>query len=251
MTAPEGVLVRSPVGAQQHTMGRSVLLHLAPGIPAMAVLVAAVPVARALGLPTIAALALSGLLGAVPVQLALLARHRRQRPEERTNLLTARLPARQVSALVLVELALAAAAFALTAPAAAMVRTYAFAWWPAAWVPDAGAYAGSSRHALLATAALVLVGSVVVTPVVEEHYFRGYLLPRMPARLGRSTPLAHAALFAGYHLWTPWLVPTRVLAVLPLTYVARRTGDLRIGLVTHVVLNAVDLAVLARVVLST
>jgi hypothetical protein len=37
---------------------------------------------------------------------------------------------------------------------------------------------------------------------------------------------------------------TRILAVLPLAYVARRTRDVRVGIVAHVLLNATDLIVL-------
>jgi hypothetical protein len=46
----------------------------------------------------------------------------------------------------------------------------------------------------------------------------GFLLPRMPTRFGRAAPLAHTVLFAFYHVWTLWLTPTRILAVLPLTH---------------------------------
>ena len=86
---------------------------------------------------------------------------------------------------------------------------------------------------------------MLTAPLVEEFYFRGYLLPRMPRRLGRTAPLAHASLFALYHLQTPWLTPARILAITPLAYIAARTRDVRIGMVAHVVLNAVDLGVLA------
>lgn len=72
----------------------------------------------------------------------------------------------------------------------------------------------------------------------------------MPAQLGRGRPVAHAALFAGYHLWTPWLTPTRLLAILPLSIIALRTGDIRIGIATHVLLNSVDFVILAAYLLS-
>jgi hypothetical protein len=55
----------------------------------------------------------------------------------------------------------------------------------------------------------------------------------------------------GYHLWTPWLAPTRLLAVLPLAYIARRTGDIRIGILSHVVLNSVDVVLLLRFALGS
>jgi hypothetical protein len=44
---------------------------------------------------------------------------------------------------------------------------------------------------------------------------------------------------------TRWLTPARILAITPLAYPASRTRDVRIGMVAHVVLNAVDLVVLA------
>jgi membrane protease YdiL (CAAX protease family) len=243
-------LASPPVTAvARHSAGRSVLLHLGPAVPAMAVYVALAPVAHRLGLPTIAALALSGLLGVAPVQLGLLALHRRRHPAQRVNLLQGRVGAPRLLLLVVLEVVLAAAAFALTAPVGPLLRAAVFGWWPDAWVLDGGTHPGFSRQALVLTAVLVLLRSVVVAPVVEERYFRGYLLPRMPERLGRVTPLAHVLLFAGYHLWTPWLAPTRVLAIWPLAHIAHRTRDLRIGVVAHVLVNAVDLALLAHFIL--
>jgi hypothetical protein len=66
----------------------------------------------------------------------------------------------------------------------------------------------------------------------------------MPQRLGAWRVPAHIALFAGYHLWSLWLAPTRVLAILPLASIALRTRDVRIGMVAHVVLNGADLVAL-------
>ena len=45
----------------------------------------------------------------------------------------------------------------------------------------------------------------VIGPVVEELYFRGFLLPRME-RLGRWAPLVNATLFSIYHFWSPWQI---------------------------------------------
>jgi hypothetical protein len=64
-----------------HSAAQSIMLHLVPGAVALAVYIAAVPIVGQLGMPTIAALAVSGLLGVVPRQLALLSRHRRQHPD--------------------------------------------------------------------------------------------------------------------------------------------------------------------------
>lgn len=246
-----GVLTQSVAPVVRHSAGQSILLHLAPALPAMAVYITAAPFAHRLGLPTIAALALSGLLGVAPVQVGLMALHRRRHPDESINQLRVKLPRARLLPLICTEIALAATAFAVTAPVGGLLRTTLFGWWPSGWTVDGGVHPGFNQTVLLVTAALLLLGSVVVAPLVEEYYFRGYLLPRMPNRLGRGTPFAHALLFVSYHVWTPWLAPTRLLAILPLAYLAHRTRDIRIGVVAHMVLNAVDLALLTSFILTS
>jgi membrane protease YdiL (CAAX protease family) len=233
-----------------HTAAQSVMLHLVPGALALGVYIAAVPIAHKLGMPTIAALAFSGLLGVVPVQLALLRRHRRQYPKEAVIQLRTRLPLSKLLGWVVLEVVLGALAFLLTGPIARWLRVEAFGWWPASLIINPGTDPNFSTGALAGTTVLMLVGTVLAAPIVEECYFRGYLLPRMPAQWGRGRPVAHAALFAGYHLWTPWLMPTRLLAILPLSLIALRTRDVRIGIITHVILNSVDVVILIGYLVS-
>jgi len=245
MTRVESVVeLGSPLA--KHAPAQSILLHLVPGALALGIYVAAVPLVGRLGMPTIAALALSGLVGVVPVQVALLSRHRRQHPEEAVIQLRTRLPLRRVVGWMLLEVVLGALAFLVAAPLTGWLRAEVFGWWPASLITDPGTQPSYGTGALTATALLMLLGSVLAAPVVEEYYFRGYLLPRMPAKWGRGRPVAHAALFAGYHFWAPWLISTRLLAILPLTLIALRTRDIRIGIATHVVLNSVDVAILTR-----
>jgi|1186.fasta_scaffold106874_1 membrane protease YdiL (CAAX protease family) len=241
---PDDQLSR-PAGTQlvPHTMRQSLALHLAPGVAVLAAYAALVPLARHYQLPTAAALAATGLVAVAPVQLALLARHRRHNPGEPGMQLRRRLPLHQLLGWALLEIVLGGLAFLVAAPLVDRLQS-AFGWWPSAWAVDLGNHAGSSRSSQLGTAVLLLLGTVVVAPIVEEVYFRGYLLPRMPRRLAAGGPLVGATLFACYHLQTPWLTPARILAITPLAYIAVRTRDLRIGMIAHVVLNAVDLVVL-------
>jgi uncharacterized protein len=234
----------------KHAPAQSILLHLAPGALALGVYVVAVPLVGRLGMPTIAALALSGLLGVVPVQLALLSRHRRHHPEEAVIQLRTRLPLPRVVGWVPLEVVLGALAFLVAGPLAGWLRADVFAWWPTSLMINSGTEPSYGTGALAATALLMLLGSVLAAPIVEEYYFRGYLLPRMPEQWGRGRPVAHAALFAGYHLWTPWLIPTRFLAILPLTLIALRTRDIRIGIATHVILNSIDVVILGLYLLN-
>ena len=76
----------------------------------------------------------------------------------------------------------------------------------------------------------------MVGPIVEELYFRGYLLPRMKGKFG---PLVHSFLFAAYHIFTPWMIITRTIGLLPLIYVVKRK-NIYVGIIVHILLNSID-----------
>ena len=239
-------VLSAPIEEVVATHGRatSVLLHLAPGLVGLLAYLALLPLARGAGLPSVAALAVAGLLAVPAVQLGLLLLHRRRRPYEPAVALRVRLPTPRLLGLAVLEIGFAGVVFVATARLTPLIQARAFGWWPQPWAIRLGTDGHYGGRPLMITAVLVLLGSVLVAPIVEEAYFRGFLLPRMPSRLGRWRVPAHVVLFAGYHFWSPWLLPTRALAILPLAYVAVRTRDVRIGMVAHIVLNATDLVVL-------
>ena len=78
----------------------------------------------------------------------------------------------------------------------------------------------------------------IAAPIVEELYFRGYLLPRID-RFGAWAPLLNLVLFALFHLWTIWLTPVRVVALLPMVYLVWFKRSLYIGIIVHLLLNLV------------
>jgi membrane protease YdiL (CAAX protease family) len=119
----------------------------------------------------------------------------------------------------------------------------AFSWVPERFVIEQGLgsyLTGYPRSALIFTLLLGLVLSGVVAPVVEEMYFRGYLLPRS-ARLGRWAPVLNATLFALYHLWTPWQAATRIISILPAAFVVQRTKNIYAYMWVHCTLNTVGI----------
>jgi membrane protease YdiL (CAAX protease family) len=75
---------------------------------------------------------------------------------------------------------------------------------------------------------------------VEELYFRGFLLPRMPEKLKGWSPLANSFLFAIYHTWSPWMIVTRTIALLPLIYVVQRKRNIYVGMIAHCLANLID-----------
>lgn len=111
-----------------------------------------------------------------------------------------------------------------------------------AWVPewlDLGYYLTSgsyARPAVIATWAAGLVFAVFLGPFLEELYFRGYLMPRMP-NLGWWTPLIAIVLFASYHFWSPWQVLVRIIAMLPMYYAVWWKKNINIAIIGHILLN--------------
>ena len=96
------------------------------------------------------------------------------------------------------------------------------------------------RSKLIQTYVLHFIFIIIVAPSVEEIYFRGFLLPRMPENLGWGKPILHSFLFALYHVWSPWMFPARTLALLPLIYIVRWKKNLYIGMVAHWLINSID-----------
>jgi membrane protease YdiL (CAAX protease family) len=83
---------------------------------------------------------------------------------------------------------------------------------------------------------LAVLLSGFVAPVVEELYFRGFLLPRME-QWGWTAPVLSSLLFAIYHFYFPGNVPGIFVAFVPISYIVMRKKNWRIGGVFHSLLN--------------
>jgi uncharacterized protein len=124
------------------------------------------------------------------------------------------------------------------------IRTRMFAFVPAWFMPDEieQNFAGYSRPVRIITWCSLLV-AYTFGAIVEELYFRGYLLPKM-ARFGRWAPLFHSTLFAIYHLETLWQTPTRLIAVLPGVYLVWWKRNIWISMIWHTTVNVIAVLLL-------
>jgi membrane protease YdiL (CAAX protease family) len=86
------------------------------------------------------------------------------------------------------------------------------------------------------TLVLAVLLSGFVAPIVEELYFRGFLLPRME-HWGWAAPAVNSLLFAVYHFYFPGNVLGIFVAFLPIAYVVRIKKNWRIGVVVHSMSN--------------
>jgi membrane protease YdiL (CAAX protease family) len=221
---------------EKHSTTQSIILHLLPGILVGSFyFLARQPVAD-MGYPSIFALLLAFAFILIPVELGYLLCQGKKKTGRFTlqGIISYRnsIPRWQYFVWAILIVAVIGAIFKLLAPIDAFLQERLFFWMPDVNYGVDGNY---SRTILIVTYALFLILNVFLAPLVEELYFRGYLLPRMK---GRFAPLFHSFLFAAVHVFTPWMIITRTLGLLPLVFGVKRK-NIYIGMFVHILSNSV------------
>lgn len=229
------------IPVEQHTVGRSLLLHLGPGVLIGACYFALAPLLGRAGYPSFMALMIAIPVVLVPVELGYLLCQGRKR-NGRWSLAgvvfyRTPIPVWQYFVWVPGLFIVVGAIFTLLKPVDTLLHQQVFAWLPTL---QSGLEGGFGRTPLILTYAMVAAFGAFAGPIVEELYFRGYLLPRM-GYAGKWAPALHSLLFAVYHVWTPWQFVTRTFGVLPLVYAAQRR-NLYLSMIVHVLVNLLDVA---------
>lgn len=237
---------------EQHTIGQSIVLHLLPGILTGAFYFAIAQPIRNMGYPSMAALVLAIIVILIPFELGFLLYQGKKKNGSLSLdgivLYRQQIPLRQYFVWVPIVLILMGLVFTGFAPVSGYFESL-FTWLPEALHLDAGLGGEYSKSALIITYSLTFVFAVLVAPTIEELYFRGYLLPRMP-RLKGWAPILHSTLFALYHMWTPWLVLTRIIAMLPLIYLVLRKKNIYLAIFIHCLINVMDVIVAVAFIFS-
>ena len=115
-----------------------------------------------------------------------------------------------------------------------------FAWYPQEYnlqnvMANPGVLSGYQGVYLLLV--MFIIANGILGPLVEELYFRGYLLPRMDGYAKKWAPILNVVLFSLYHYFSPWENPIRIIALIPLVYIVWRKRDIRFGIWVHILLN--------------
>jgi membrane protease YdiL (CAAX protease family) len=235
---------------QQHSLPRSIVLHLLPG----AALFGFVLIAAALGMPAILALLVGIALVVVPIELGYLLYQGRQASGRWSvwEVVDYResFPARRVARWAVPLVAwFIVMLFLSVAVLDGRIADGLFSWYPES-VREFASLEGDSTYAtwvvvVAFTAAFVING--ILGPVVEELYFRGHLLPRID-RFGRGAPVLNAVLFSLYHFWTPWQNIGRILGLLPWIYTVWRKRSLALSIAVHISVNCIFLLLMLAAV---
>ncbi|WP_438484736.1 lysostaphin resistance A-like protein [Streptomyces sp. S186] len=226
--------------ADRHSLPLSIALHLVPGVLIVAVyLLLTQPLVKSIGYPPLLGWAIAMLLALVPFELGLLlwlGRRRNGRFSLRgvVHYLDKPLPRRKLVALVIPLILWFLVVSTVLTPMDDFFYRLLFR-----WVPFEGAGGGVTDvlggypHSVMV---ISLAACVPMTglcfPVIEELYFRGFLMSRLP-RQGRWAPVVSTVLFSLYHLWTPWVFLSRVIFFLPGPWCVWRKKDLRVSIGMH------------------
>jgi len=232
-------------GVEQHSLVGSIALHLLPGALILLFYVVTAPFAATLGFPSGTALFVSIGVVLIPFELGVLLWEGR-RKNGRFSLqgivrFREPIPWWQYVALGLPLFTWLGVVFMILAPPLDSILINRFF----AWLPDwffmfgrTGQFTGLSRSALAITAILNLLLNGIAGPVVEEMYFRGFLLPRLHSLKGWA-PLVNVVLFSLYHFFSPWQNLARIIGFAPMVYVAWWKRNIYLGMIVHCLGNIV------------
>ena len=226
-------------------------LFLVPGALITAIYVALAPFIDAAGFPPIAALLVAIVIVLVPFELGVVLRASRGLGIRSVMPYRRPIPFRDWVWLVPVLIVAAFVGFGVSMAVEPTIIDSLFGWLPDWFIRpiDPDRVREYSREAWLVTLAAYFVLNGYVGPIVEELYFRGYLLPRMEW-MGRWAPLVNVSLFSIYHFWSPWQILGRILGLAPTVYAVRWKENIYLGMVVHCSLNTLGMILVGSLVLS-
>ena len=224
----------------QHSIRRSLILHLLPGALGTVAYVLCAPFFLARGYPPVLALLIAAGAIITPFQLGYLL-WQAKRTTGSFSLssvvdLREALPKWQYVVFPLGMVVWAAVVGGLSLVETSLVKAW-YGWLPDwVYILDVEQLKPFSQDVLVITFWVGFVLNGFIGPIVEELYFRGHLLPRLPAS-GNWPPFINITLFSLYHFWTPWQFFSRLLSLLPWGYVVWQKRNIYLMMIAHYTVN--------------
>jgi membrane protease YdiL (CAAX protease family) len=223
------------VPMEKHSTTQSIILHLLPGILVGAFYFLALQPVAKMGYPSIFALYLAFAFVLVPIELGFLLYQGKKKTGRFTlqGIISYRnpIPWWQYFVWVSIIFVIVGALMTLFKPVDSFLHKNLFFWMPDV---NTGLDGTCSKTILIVTYSVFLLINVFLAPMVEELYFRGYLLPRMK---GRYAILLHSFLFAAIHVFSPWMIIARTIGFLPIIFGTTKK-NIYVGMIAHMLCNA-------------
>ena len=224
---------------EQLSFPRVLLFHLGPGVCVVLFRWLITPWLVDRGLPAELGFLLSVVLLGIPLELGYLLYLGKKRNGifslRGIVLYTQRMPFWQYAVLFLPFLMYGIGLQVVYSPVATVLAKQLFGWMPVYMLPQSSDL-GPMTAITLITALLTLALDGIINPIVEELYFRGYLLPRL-SHWGWLAPFINALLFALQHFWQPYNYLLIFFLVLPEVMIVLWKRNIRFSILCHCTAN--------------
>lgn len=226
----------------KHTLIQSSILHLFPGIIMVMVDIAIVPFIMRYGFPNILGYYFVDILALVPIQLGILLYVTKRKTG--TYRISSQLPYLEKSSIkeylifIPIVAVWAIAVNEVLTPIEINLRDTVFSFIPTKYMIGNYDISAFSNDKIIITSLLGLLLNGFTAPIMEEMYFRGYLLPRINLSPNKAI-VASAVLFSLYHFYSPWYFFSRVLMMIPIYYWVVKKKNIRFSIITHIIANSV------------
>ncbi len=225
---------------EEHSIGKSLALHLLPGVFILTLFLLSAPMIMRAGLPSLFAMVTIGITFGLGFQIWHLYYEGKKRNGkwslEGIVLYRNPIPTWQYFTLVPLFVIIAFIIDGLTSPI--KIAFLDMLPWLPEWfeLRDISMLTVFPKPILTITFVLYLLLNGIAAPIIEELYFRGYLMPRL-SRFGRWTPVIATALFTLYHFWQPYYWISQFLFILPLVIAVYWKKNIKLGIIVHMTLN--------------
>jgi len=225
---------------EQHSIGKSLAMHLLPGVFILVLFLASVPFVMRAGFPSLFAMVAVGITFGLGFQVWHLYVEGKKRNGRWSldGIVQNRQPMPIWQYFILVPF-FVIIAFIIEGAASPIKDAFLnmLPWLPE-WfeMRDVSMLASYSKSVLVITFSLYVLLNGIAAPIIEELYFRGYLMPRL-SRFGRWTPVVETALFTIYHFWQPYYWISQFFFFLPIVIAVYWKRNVKLGLIVHMVLN--------------
>lgn len=230
---------------QQLSLFKIVVLSLVPGIIVVIFDIIAAPLVVQSGYPLLFTLVLANTLVLIPFEtiIILYVGYKKNKRFSIRGIIPYResMSTKNLALWIIIMFAYGYVVNMLVVPVSSALKSL-FTWMPEVFFSVESDVAMSTNFQLYSSTALMtvlvvaLLVNAIAIPIIEEIYFRGYLLPRT-SRFGKGAAILNVTLWAIYHLWAPWTIIGNIIIFIPIGYVVMKKKDIRFSIFSHMLAN--------------
>lgn len=232
--------------SSQHSLVKSIFLHLFPGMAITIFVLSFTPFLLTIGLTPEFGLLFGFILIGEPFQIGymLYLAKRKNRKISLQGIIMNREPQtkRNYFATPIFIVAVIFIISAITTPINIVLANTLFSWLPE-WLLDSNPLLYTSSFLVIQMLFIFqLIVDGIINPIIEEFYWRGFLLPRL-SRYGVYSVLISGFLIAIQHFWQIYNIIFMIPISLLLSFIVYRYRNVYLSIIAHCSINIISILV--------